>query len=203
MNPLLDPNVAYVVLVLGFVLAILALFAPGTGLLEVGALILLILAGFSVVSLPTNLWALVLLVFGIIPLLLALRKTGRWYWLVGSLVLLVVGTVFLFKTDTGTPAINWVLACVTSTVAVAIIWIITRKGLEAIRQPVQSADDLVGQVGEAHTKVFHEGSVYVGGEEWSARSDTPIPSGDRVRVTARQGLVIVVEPLDAVQPKKK
>ncbi|HWQ46973.1 MAG TPA: NfeD family protein [Longilinea sp.] len=203
MNPLLDPNVAYVILVVGFVLAILALFAPGTGLLEVGALIMLILAGFSVVSLPTNLWALVLLVFGIIPLLLALRKTGRWYWLAGSLVILVVGTVFLFKTDTGAPAINWVLAGVMSVVAIGIIWLIARKGLEAIRQPVYSADSLVGQVGEAHTKVFHEGSVYVGGEEWSARSDTPIPSGDRVLVTGRQGLVIVVEPLKVAQPKKK
>ena len=50
MSFLFDPNVAYLLLVGGFLLAILALFAPGTGLLELGAMAMLVLAGFSIAS---------------------------------------------------------------------------------------------------------------------------------------------------------
>ena len=67
MNLLLDPNVAYVILVVGFVLGVLALFTPGTGILEIGALFAIFLAGYAVYSLPINLWALILLVVGVIP----------------------------------------------------------------------------------------------------------------------------------------
>jgi len=52
-----------VVLVAGFVLAVLALFTPGTGFLEVGALLAIFLAGYALFNLPFNLWALILLVW--------------------------------------------------------------------------------------------------------------------------------------------
>ena len=78
MNLLLDPNVAYVILVVGFVLGVLALFTPGTGILEIGALFAIFLAGYAVYSLPINLWALILLVVGVIPFLIALRKYKQW-----------------------------------------------------------------------------------------------------------------------------
>ena len=51
---LLDPNVAYVALVVGFVLAILAMVSPGTGVIEVGALFMLFLAGYAMFRLPIN-----------------------------------------------------------------------------------------------------------------------------------------------------
>ncbi|TLN20492.1 nodulation protein NfeD, partial [bacterium] len=54
MNIVIDPNLAYVLLVSGFVLAVLALFTPGTGLLEIGALFALVVAGFGVATLPTT-----------------------------------------------------------------------------------------------------------------------------------------------------
>jgi membrane-bound ClpP family serine protease len=57
MNYLIDPNVAYVMLVGGLLLAVLATFTPGTGLLELGALVMLGLAGLSVASLGVNWWA--------------------------------------------------------------------------------------------------------------------------------------------------
>ena len=64
MSIFLDPNVAYLVLVVGFVLGVLALFTPGTGILEIGVLLALFLAGYSIYNLPINVWALVLLLVG-------------------------------------------------------------------------------------------------------------------------------------------
>jgi membrane-bound serine protease (ClpP class) len=54
---------------------------------------------------------------------------------------------------------------------------------------------LIGSIGEAKTEINDEGSVQVGGELWSARSDQAIPLGARVRVIAREGFILKVEPL--------
>jgi membrane-bound ClpP family serine protease len=196
MNLLLDPNVAYVMLVGGLVVAILALFSPGTGLLEIGALFILVLAGYSIANLAINWWALVLLLVGVVPFILAVRKSRQWIFLALALAFLVIGSVFLFRDEQGRPVINLVLALFVSLVAVGMLWIIGRKSLEAIgTPPSHDLNRLVGMIGEARTAIHHEGSVHVGGEDWSARSEVPIPAHAPVRVVGREGLVLLIEPL--------
>lgn len=199
MSLVIDPNLAYVLLVSGFVMAVLALFAPGTGLLEIGALLALVVAGYGVATTPTNWWALVILVVGVFPFLFALRRSRRWIFLVISLLALIVGSVFLFRNEQGGPAVHPALAALMSISAVGILWIVARRGLEAIgMRPSIDLSRLIGKVGEAHTDVQADGSVYVGGEEWTARSDEFIPKGAAIRVIGREGLVLHVE---AVPPK--
>jgi membrane-bound serine protease (ClpP class) len=193
MNFLLDPNVAYLLLVIGFVLAIMALFAPGTGLLEAGALILLALAGFSIASQPFSVWALLVLVLGVFPFMLALRRSRNWWFLVISLAALFVGSIFLITTPTGQPAVNPVLAIVTTIVVGGLVTLIARRLLDAMAQPVSKIDRVVGQVGEARTDILREGTVYVGGEQWTARSRNFIPSGSTVVVKSQDGLIVEVE----------
>ncbi len=195
-NPLMDPNVAYVLLVIGMLLGVLALFSPGTGLLEIGALFMLVLAGIGVINLSINIWALAILLIGVVPFIFALRKTRRWPFLVLMLASLVVGSVFLFRKEQGGPAVNVWLALVTSTLAVAILWVVGRKGLEAItRRPDIDLSKLLGAVGEAKSDIYKDGTVYVGGEEWTAHSAVRIPAGSKVRVVAREGLFLQVEPV--------
>lgn len=197
MNLLIDPNVAYLVLVIGFVLAVLALFTPGTGILEVGVLFAIAFAGYSIFNLPINLWALILLVVGVIPFLIAVRKFKRWYWLIPAIVSIVVGSVFLFRLDSGAPAIDPFLASFTSIVAVVLMWIIARRGLEALKmRPAQDLKALIGKIGEARTDIHYEGTIYVGGEQWTARSQKPIHQGKLARVIDREGLVLIVEQVD-------
>lgn len=194
MNLLLDPNVAYVILVVGFVLGVLALFTPGTGILEIGALFAIFLAGYAVYSLPINLWALILLVVGVIPFLIALRKSRQWLYLIPTILSIVIGSVFLFRLENGAPAINPGVATVTSIAAVGLLWLIGRKGIDALQlSPSQDLSKLVGLVGEARSDIRMEGTVYVGGEEWTARSEQLIRKGAAVRVVGREGLVLLVE----------
>jgi membrane-bound serine protease (ClpP class) len=54
-------------------------------------------------------------------------------------------------------------------------------------------EGLVGQVGEARTKIEEEGSVLVAGELWSAKSEKPITAGSTIRVLRRDGFVLIVE----------
>lgn len=194
MNIFLDPNVAYLVLVVGFLLGVLALFTPGTGLLEIGTLFAMFWAGYSIYNLPFNLWALIILLVGVVPFLLALRRFKQWYWLVPAIISIILGSVFLFRAENGGTAINPILASVVSVVAVLFLWFIGRKSIDAMREiPNQDLSRLIGVIGEARTNIGQDGTVYAAGEEWSARSDEKIREGSQVRIVNREGLVLVVE----------
>jgi membrane-bound serine protease (ClpP class) len=197
MNILIDPNVTYLILVSGFLLAILALSAPGTGVFELGAMFALVIAGYGIYHLPINYWALIVLLAALFPFFLAVRKSGRWYFLVISIVTFIIGSIFLFNSGVWwQPAVNPVLAGVVSILAGTLMWIVASKGLEAMqRQPQFNLQTLIGATGEARTAIHNEGSVYVGGELWSARSSLEIPAKSRVRVLRREGFVLEVEKL--------
>ena len=204
MSVLFDPNVAYLLLVIGLIVAILALFAPGTGVLELGALFMLFLAGYSIFNQPVNAWALVVLIVGVFPFLLALRKSRQYIFLALSILALVVGSVFLVRAPGGGTAVNPVLAILVSVIAVVFLWFVGRRGIEASQRPLtHNLDRLIGMVGQAHTNLNPEGSVYVGSEEWSAHCDTFVRSGSRVRVLKRDGLILTVEPVVSPAPGKE
>src|SRR6266487_3610373 len=96
MDFLLDPNVAYLLVIGGVLLAMLALAAPGTGLLEIAAFFCIVLAGYAVYNLSFNWWALLLLALSIVPFVYALRKPKRELYLALAILLLIAGSIFMF-----------------------------------------------------------------------------------------------------------
>jgi membrane-bound ClpP family serine protease len=74
------------------------------------------------------------------------------------------------------------------------MWLVVTKTLEAsLAPPVQDLSKLIGAMGEAKTDVHGEGSVQIGAELWSARSEQSIPDGAQVRVVGREGFTLDVE----------
>lgn len=194
MDFLLDPNIAYLILLGGILFGLLAIVTPGTGLLEAGAFICIVLAGYAVYNLSINWWALLVLLTSMAPFIYAVQKPKREVYLGISILLLVIGSVFLFAVDGWKPAVNPVVAFLSSGLMTAFIWIVVRKTVQAASaRPSHDLEVLVGQVGEARTAIHDDGSVYVGGELWSARSAGNIPEGSHVRVIRREGFVLVVE----------
>ena len=197
MDIFLNPNVVYLLLVLGFFLAILALFSPGTGMLEAGALLILVAAGWGVYnnSRPINLWALIILAIGVFPFLLAMRKWRDVIFMGIAIVAFELGSVYLFVPEVWwKPVVNPFLAAITIISTSLFLWIAGHKVLEADKlRPSHDLGKLVGQVGEAKTAIHTEGSVQVAGEQWSAWSDKPLPAGVTVRVIRREGLILKVE----------
>lgn len=194
MDFLLDPNVAYLFVVGGVLLAMLALATPGTGLFEIGAFFSIALAGYAIYNLSFNWWALALLALSIIPFVYALQKPKREIYLALSIVLLIVGSVFMFPRTADQPVVNPLVAVVASALVAGFLWIAVQKSVEAASiRPSHDLGALVGQIGEARTDVNDEGSVLVAGELWSAKSEEPIASGSSVRVVRRDGFVLEVE----------
>jgi len=189
-----DPNIAYVLLVLGSILILLAIVTPGTGALEIGALFSLALSGFSAYKMGFNLWALLVLTLTLVPFIYAIRKPKREIFLAVSIVMLIVGSIYLFPPQGFRPSVNPYLAFSVSLISSVFIWLIVLKTLAAMHtRPNHDLEGLLGQTGESRTIIHGEGSVQIDGELWSARSEKRIPSGRQVRVVGRDGFTLVVE----------
>lgn len=202
MEILINPNIAYLLIVVGIILVIMALFAPGTGIIELAAFFILLLAFWEISQLPINLWALGLLILGVIPFILAVRKSHKLIYLVIAIVAFIIGSIYLFKGEYWwQPGVNPILAIVTSVIAAGFLWIATTKVLESeYMRPKHDLASLIGNIGEAKTDIFDEGSVQIESELWSARSSVFIPMESKVRVIKRDGFVLEVEPATPNNP---
>lgn len=191
---LLNPDVAYLILVAAALATMLAVLSPGTGVLEVFALFMWIISGYILYNLPINYWALGLLLLGVVFFLLSLRKLKNLFYLGLSIVAVIAGSIFLFDQPGWQPAVNPVLAVIVSIFVAGFVWVVAQKALAADQmRPAHDLQALIGALGEAKTPINDEGSVQVDGELWSAKSDQEIPEGSPVRVVGREGFRLKVE----------
>ena len=204
MDTLMNANLGYLLLMIGVLLAVMAVITPGTGFFELGAIMTLLLTGWFVYNLPVNYWALFFLAGGVVLLVLALLERRRPisrrfdYLLAASLVVTFIGAACLFKKgESWLPGAHPLLILAATILEGGYLWIATRKIIEAfLTPPVQDLQRLVGMLGEAKTEVSTDGSVQVAGELWSARSQAPIPTSSQVRVTGREGFILEVEAVE-------
>ena len=194
MDILLDPNVAYLVLLGGVVLGFLAIVTPGTGMLEVGTVFCVLLASYAAYHLSINGWAIAVMLLSIIPFVYASRRSGRELYLGLSILMVIIGAVFVFPRSETQAGVNPVVAIFSTSFVAVFLWLAVRKSAEAAQlKPLHDLNELVGQSGRTRTAVNSEGSVQVAGELWSARSDQLIPENCSIKVIQREGFVLVVE----------
>lgn len=197
---LLNPNIAYLFLVTGSVLTLLAIVNPGTGILEIVALFCLALAGYALFNLGVNLWALILLLLCLVPFVYAIRKPKREWALALCILGLIVSSLYIFPPSGWRPSVDPIFAILGSLLSSGFLWLVIRKTVQAhLARPVHDLSTLIGQIGEAKSEIHETGSVQVAGELWTARSKKPIPAGKMVRVVAREGFVLVVEQAEKVK----
>ena len=125
MDFLLDPNIAYLFLLGGVLMAMLALATPGTGFFEIGAFFCIALAGYAIYNLSFNWWALVLLALSVVPFIYAIQQPKREPYLGLSILLLVIGSVFMFPQNEGL-AVNPLVAVMASGLVAGFLWIAVR-----------------------------------------------------------------------------
>ena len=192
-----DPNIAFLLMLIGFYGLILEFWNPGSFAPGVIGAISLIVGLTALTALPVNYGALGLLVLGILLMIGEAFTPGIGALGIGGLAAFIVGGLFLFEggdTDIEFAVSRWLIfgsAIATAGMIVAIggaAWS-ARK-----RAPVTGSEQLIGMRGEVVSWSDLRGSVRVVGEIWSARSNRPLQVNDSVSVVGREGLTLIVEP---------
>jgi membrane-bound serine protease (ClpP class) len=201
-----DPNLAFILLVVGLLCIALELFQPTLVVGLIGA-VSLALSFYGFGSLPLNLLGVVLVVIGISMLILEPSIPSHGLLTVGGLALFVVGAIAFYGAPgpyLPTVGVAWPIIVVMASAAAAYGLVIVGTVMRVRRQPllegagIVGTDSLVGEVGEVRADMDPMGTVYVGLESWTARTKDGKPAGRnaKVRVVAQEGLVLIVEPVD-------
>lgn len=195
---LLDPNVAYVLLVLGLWALVAAVTTPGTGLAEVSAAVFLVLAAVGLMQLPTNLVSVLLIVLAVGLFVVDLQVTNHGAFTVGAIVSMLLGSLFLFRDESGIlpgGGLNLALVIGTILASAAYFAVALYLGVMARKLPPRSGAQLiVGAQGVAKSRIdANAGTAQVSGELWTAMTDgESIEPGEPVVVTYLDGLRVHV-----------
>ena len=196
LRALSDPNVAYMLLILGFYGLFFELANPGSVFPGVLGGLFLILAFVGLQTLPFSYGGVLLILLGLVLLLLEVKVTSYGMLTVGGVLSLTLGSLMLFKTAETFHRLSWGVIVPVVAATVAFFAFAVGKGLSAQRsRRVSGAEGLVGEHGRALDALGPErrGKVFVHGEYWNATAESEVASGDDVRVVALQGLELRVE----------
>jgi membrane-bound serine protease (ClpP class) len=193
-----NPNIAYILMMLGMYGLIYELASPGAILPGVVGVIALLLAFYSLGTLPINYVGLGLILFAILLFVAEVFVTSHGVLGVGGVVSLALGSMMLINTPAPALSIAWpVVAGVVLTTA-AFFYIVVKAVVRAAhRPPTTGREELLQATGVARTALRPEGYVFIHGELWRAvAEDGDITEGTPVRVVGEQDLKIFVRKQD-------
>jgi len=188
-----DPNVAYVLMMLGTLGLIFELSTPGAILPGVIGGISLILAFFAFQSLPINFAGLLLILFAIVLFIAEVKVTSHGVLAIGGIVSMALGSLMLYDAPEVGFRVSWRVMAPTVALTAGFFLFALTLGVRAFRRrPLLGVSGLVGQSGVARGALEPEGQVSVHGEIWRAVADRPLADGTRVTVVDVQGLTLKV-----------
>jgi len=178
-------------------LFLLTLIVPHPRAAMAGMVLCLAAAGYELVYLRGNPWALLVVALSPLIFLAAIRQT-RWlaHLLFIGMLMLTVGAMALLVDQNGRPTVSYGLAAVISILYGEVIWI--SLGSKRIADGVVARENpppMMGMIGEVRTEIgaITPGLVEIEGELWTARSQELIPAGSTVRVVRCEGPVLTVK----------
>jgi membrane-bound serine protease (ClpP class) len=189
-----DPNIAYILMMVGMLGIFFELQNPGVVLPGVIGGISLILAFFAFQSLPIN-WAGVLLIlFGVSLLIAEIKIASHGVLTIGGVVAMVLGSFMLYEAPELGFRVSWTVILPTVGAMAGLIGWAVSAGVRAMLKPsLTGPESMVGRLAVARSALGPEGQVQVDGEIWRAVADGgAIPAGEKVRVTAVDGLTLRV-----------
>ncbi|MFH1282777.1 MAG: nodulation protein NfeD [bacterium] len=178
-----NPNIAYILLMLGFYGLVYEFSSPGIGLGAVFGTISLILAFYALQVLPVNYVGLILLILGLILMLLDLKIASHGILTLGGVVSFILGSFFLIDSSAKYLKISGGIIAGVAATTLIFVGFAVKKVVEAQRsKPVTGKEGLVGERGEVREELKPEGMVYVHGEYWNALSDEECEVGEQIEI---------------------
>ena len=198
---LMDPNMAFIILVIGVLGLYVEFNHPGAVLPGVVGMICILLAIFALNILPTRYAALALIVAAFVLFALEAKFQSHGVLGVGGVVTMVLGGLLLVDGPIPEMRVHLITALAVSLPFGVITVFLMTLALKAYKQKAVTGEEgLVGEIGVARTLLQPEGKVFVHGELWDAVSSASVAAGARVQVRSVDGLVLTVEPAPAPQP---
>ena len=192
-----DPNISYILLLIGLAGLYFELSTPGAILPGVIGGISLLLAFFGLSTLPVNYTGILMIIFGVILFIAEIKVMSHGILTVGGVISLIMGSLLLF--DTTEPALRLSLQVLIPAILVAsgffivVIWLAIKAQM---RKHSTGVEAMTGAEAEVVTDIDNEGKVFLRGEYWKATSEKPIKKGAKVRVVKVEGLSLIVEEIN-------
>ncbi|MEK6591250.1 MAG: nodulation protein NfeD [Nitrospinota bacterium] len=201
LDALSNPNIAYILMILGFYGLFFELSNPGAILPGVVGAISLILAFYSLQALPVNYAGLLLILLGIIMFILEIKVVSYGALTLGGLISLILGSMMLIESPAPYMKISLYLILPSAAATATFFFFLVGAGVKAQRKkPITGKEGLIGETGFAKSDIIGsaghpgEGKVFVHGELWDAySSEDIIKSGSEVVVTGVEGLKLIVK----------
>jgi membrane-bound serine protease (ClpP class) len=190
-----DPNVAYLLLLVGIYGLIFEGYNPGAVLPGVVGAICLLLALFAFQVLSVNYAGLALMALGILLLIAEAFVPSFGALGLGGVVAFVFGSIILLDTDLpGFVISRWMIGTVGFVASSALLALLMMVVRGRRRRVVTGSEGMLGEIAEALDDFEHTGAVFLRGERWNATTRRPVRKGQMVRVTGVRNLQLDVEP---------
>jgi membrane-bound serine protease (ClpP class) len=194
LNAISNPNVAYVLMMLGMLGLFFELSNPGVILPGVIGGISLILAFFAFQALPVNYAGVLLILLALVLFIAEIKVVSHGMLTVGGVIAMVFGSLLLFESPAPYLRVSWSVILVTVLATAGFFTVAIAKALRVHRlKPATGPEGLLEQEGLAESELAPEGKVFVNGEYWDAWSDQPIAAGSRVMVERVEGMRLKVK----------
>jgi membrane-bound serine protease (ClpP class) len=188
-----DPTIAYLLMMLGLAGLYFELSTPGAILPGILGGICLILAFYAFQTLPINYAGLLLILLAIVLFIAEVKVASHGLLAAGGITAMILGSLMLIKSSEPFMRISLTAILATTGATAAFFIFMVTMALKTQRQKTTTGvEGLIGQVGTARTPLRPEGRIFVGGELWSARCEEGAETGDKVRVQAVKGLMLMV-----------
>ncbi|MCB2148502.1 MAG: nodulation protein NfeD [Deltaproteobacteria bacterium] len=195
LKALSDPNIAYILMMIGLAGLYFELSHPGVVLPGVIGSIALILAFYSFQTLPVKPAGVLLILLALIFFIMEMKIASYGLLSVAGIICLLLGSVMLFDRAGGQMGLAWTVMVPTLSLVGGFFVVVAGLVFRSrTRQPMTGESGLIGETGVVKTPLTPTGRIQVHGELWFARCRTPLATGQRVRVTAVDGLTLEVEP---------
>lgn len=186
---LINPNIAYLLLIIGLWSAITAFLVPGTGLPEAIAAVCVVLGVTGLTQLPINAVGAAMIALAFVLFLLEFKVMSHGALTVGGVVSFALGSLFLVRPTEAQPGVSIAVVSMTTLATVVFFVVAVRAALRTYRQPIfSSRQRIVGAQGVVKQTIAPVGTVQVKSELWTAVADEQVAAGEKVVVTGIEGL---------------
>ena len=192
-----DPNVAYILMMIGLAGLYFELSHPGAVLPGVVGGISIILAFFAFQTIPVNYAGFLLIILAIVFFIMEMKIASYGLLSIAGITSLLLGSLMLFESNGTDMRLSWKV--LVPTIMVVSGFFVAISGLvfkSQLSKPKTGAGGLLGEIGVVKEPILQEGKVFVHGELWKAISKNPIEKGAKVRVVKVENLVLEVEPIE-------